>query len=145
LSKSSSKSLSQAANQAVLADTGPLYALADPSDQYHARSRTELTAIEARNFTVAVSYATLCETHTLILRRLGGAYASQWLDEMLDGALLLNPEAADYSQAAAQLTRFPDHAITLVDAVTGALSRRFDIPVWTFDRHFATMRHKLWH
>ena len=131
-------------NQAVLADTGPLYALTDPSDQYHARSRTELTAIETRNFTVAVSYATLCETYTLIQRRLGAAYARQWLDEMLDGALLLNPEAADYSQAAAQLTRFPDHPITLVDAVTGVLSRRLEIPVWTFDRHFATMRTKLW-
>ncbi len=128
----------------MLADTGPLYALADPSDQYHARSRTELAAIEARNCTVAVSYATLCETHTLILRRLGGAYARQWLDEMLDGALLLNPETADYSQASAQLRKFPDHPITLIDAVTGALSRRLEIPVWTFDRHFATMRIKLW-
>ena len=131
-------------NQAVLADTGPLYALADPSDQYHARSRKELAAIEARNFTVAVSYATLCETYTLILRRLGGGYARQWLDEMLEGALLLNPEAADYSQAAAQLKRFLDHPITLVDAVTGALSGKLEIPVWTYDRHFATMRTKLW-
>ena len=100
--------------------------------------------IEARNATVAVSYATLCETYTLVLRRLGGAYARQWLDEMLDGALLLNPEAADYSQAAAQLTRFSDHPITLVDAVTRSLSRRLEIPVWTFDRHFTTMRTMLW-
>jgi uncharacterized protein len=131
-------------NQAVLADTGPLYALTDPSDQYHARSRTELRVIEARNFTVVVSYATLCETHTLILRRLGVPYALQWLGEMLDGALLLNPEAADYTQAATQLTRFPDHPITLVDAVTAAVSRKLEIPVWTFDRHFITMRTKLW-
>ena len=127
----------------MLADTGPLYALTDPSDQYHTRSRTELTAIESRNFTIAVSYPTLCETHTLILRRLGGPYARRWLDEMLDGALLLNPEAADYSQAT-HLTRFIDHAITLVDAVTAALSRRLEIPVWTFDRHFTTLRTKLW-
>ena len=63
---------------------------------------------------------------------------------MLDGALLLNPEAADYSFAAAQLARFPDHPIPLVDAVTAALSRRLEIPVWTFDRHFATMRTRVW-
>lgn len=129
---------------AVLADTGPLYALTDPSDQYHSRSRSELTAIESLNYTIAVSYATLCETHTLVLRRSGGEYARQWLDEMLDGALLLNPEAADYSQAAAHLTRLPDHPITLVDALTGVLSRRLEIPVWTFDRHFTTMRTKIW-
>jgi uncharacterized protein len=78
------------------------------------------------------------------LRRLGGAYARQWLTEILDGAVLLNPEAADYSFAAEQLTRFPDHPITLVDAVTAALSRRLEIPVWTFDRHFATMRARVW-
>jgi predicted nucleic acid-binding protein len=63
---------------------------------------------------------------------------------MLGGALLLNPEAADCSQAALQLTRFRDHPITLVDAVTAAISRRLEIPVWTFDRRFATMRTKLW-
>ena len=128
----------------MLADTGPLYALTDPSDQHHARSRAELATIDASNLTVAVSYPTLCETHTLILRRLGGPYARQWLEEMLDGALLMNPESADYSQAAIQLTRFPDHPITLVDAVTAALSRRLEFPVWTFDRHFTTMRAKLW-
>jgi predicted nucleic acid-binding protein len=131
-------------NLAVLADTGPLYALADPSDQYQARAGAELKAIEESGLRVAVSYATLGEAHTLILRRLGGAYARQWLTEMLDGAVLLNPEPADYSFAAGQLARFPDHPITLVDAVTAALSRRLEIPVWTFDRHFATMRAGIW-
>jgi predicted nucleic acid-binding protein len=131
-------------NFAVLADTGPLYALSDPSDQYHDRARAEMGAIERRNLTVAVSYATLCEAYTLVLRRLGAAYAHQWLTEILDGAVLLNPEAADYSFAAGQLTRFSDHPITLVDAVTAALSRRLEIPVWTFDRHFTTMRARVW-
>jgi predicted nucleic acid-binding protein len=129
---------------AVLADTGPLYALADPSDQYQDRAGAELRAMEERSVRVAVSYATLCEAHTLILRRLGGAYARQWLTELLDGAVLLNPEPADYAFAAAQLARFPDHPITLVDAVTAALSRRLEIPVWTFDRHFAAMRARVW-
>jgi predicted nucleic acid-binding protein len=128
----------------VLADTGPLYALSDPSDQYHDRAHAEMGAIERRNLTVAVSYATLCEAYTLVLRRLGAQYAHQWLTEILDGAVLLNPEAVDYSFAAGQLTRFPDHPITLVDAVTAALSRRLEISIWTFDRHFATMRARVW-
>ncbi len=63
---------------------------------------------------------------------------------MLKGAVLLNPEPADYSLAAARIERFKDHPITLVDAVTAALSRRLEIPVWTFDRHFAAMRAKIW-
>jgi len=131
-------------NAAVLTDTGPLYALADPSDQFHERAREELTALERRGFIVTVTYPVLCEAHTLVLRRLGGGYARQWLAQMLDGALLLSPEPADYSFAAAQLDRFRDHSITLVDAVTATVSRRLEAPVWSFDRHFVTMRVKLW-
>lgn len=128
----------------MLAETGPLYALSDPSDQYHDRARAEMEAIERRKLTVAVSYATLCEAYTLVLGRLGAAYAHPWLTEILEGAVLLNPEAVDYSFAAGQVTRFPGHPITLVDAVTAALSRRLEIPVWTFDRRFATMRTRTW-
>jgi hypothetical protein len=66
------------------------------------------------------------------------------LAEVLSGATLVNAEAADYGIAGAQLDRLPDHPITLVDAVVAALSARLQMPVWTFDRHFATMRTKLW-
>ncbi len=129
---------------AVLADTGPLYALADPSDQYHSRAVAELDAIAKRSFSVAVGYMTLCEAHTLVLRRQGGAYSRGWLAEVLDGTVLLSPETGDYLLAAAQLEQFPDHPITLVDAVTAAMSRRLEVPVWAFDRHFTTMRTTIW-
>jgi uncharacterized protein len=129
---------------AVLADTGPLYALADPSGQYHTRATTELEAIAKRGFSIAVSYVTLCEAHTLVLRRLGGAYSREWLAEVLDGTVLLSPEPGDYLWAAAELEQYPDQPITLVDAVTAAMSRRLDVPVWAFDRHFMTMRASIW-
>ena len=128
----------------VLADTGPLYALADSSDQYHSRAQEELGRIGESGVAVAVSYATLCEAHTLVLRRLGGAYSRQWLGEMLEGSVLINPEPADYALAGEQLDRFDDQPITLVDAVTSVISRRLQIPVWTYDGHFATLRSKLW-
>ena len=128
----------------ILADTGPLYALADPSDQFHARARAELQAIEKRGLAVAAGYPALCEAHTLILRRLGGAYALQWLTEMLEGAVFVNPEPGDFTVAAVGLERFSEHPITLADAVLAALSRRLEVPVWSFDRHFATMRVAVW-
>ena len=128
----------------ILADTGPLYALADPSDQYHTRAHSELNRIEEGDSAVAVTYATLCEAHTLVLRRLGGAYSRQWLGEMLEGSVLMNPDPSDYALAVEQLNRFHDHPITLVDAVTAAISRRLQAAVWTYDAHFGTMRSKLW-
>jgi predicted nucleic acid-binding protein len=129
---------------AVLADTGPLYALADASDQFHKRAHSELREIEKRGLAIAAGYPVLCEAHTLIRRRLGGAYASQWLSEMFEGAVLLSPIPADYLLAAKQLEKFFDHPITLVDAVTAAMSRRLELSVWSFDRHFATMRSAVW-
>ena len=49
----------------VLADTGPLYALADPSDQFHDRAHRELETIVSRNNSVLVVFPVLCEAHTL--------------------------------------------------------------------------------
>jgi predicted nucleic acid-binding protein len=126
----------------VLADTGPLYALADPSDHYHQRALSETEALLARSFRVAVSYPVLCEGHNLVLQRLGGAYSRQWLAELLDGSVMLNPEPTDYLSAASLLDRFPDQRITLTDAFTATLSRRLGLPVWTFDRHFTTLGSK---
>jgi hypothetical protein len=60
----------------VLAYTGPLYAFADPSDQFHDRAHRELEIIVSRNNSVLVVFPVLCEAHTLVLRRLGGRYAA---------------------------------------------------------------------
>jgi|SRR5579871_85975 len=129
---------------AILADTGPLFALADPSDQYHKRAAAELETISKRDLSIAVSYPTLCEAHSLVLRRLGGVYSREWLKQVIDGTVLLSPEPGDFLLAAAQLEQFSDHPITLVDSVTAVMSRRLAIAVWSFDRHFTTMRVGIW-
>jgi predicted nucleic acid-binding protein len=129
---------------AVLADTGPLYALADPSDQFHARAHRELELMMSRNSAVLIAFPVLCEAHTLVLRRLGSKYAANWLGEMLTGSLPMNPEASDYLEASSDLRKYSDHAITLIDALLARLTRRLNAPVWTFDRHFVTMRITVW-
>ena len=128
----------------VLADTGPLYALADPSDQFHDRARRELETIVSRNNPILVIFPVLCEAHTLVLRRLGAKYAAGWLSEMLSGSLPLNPEAKDYLEAAGGLRKYSGHPITLVDALLAALTHKLNVQVWTFDRHFVTMRANVW-
>lgn len=93
------------------ADTGPLYALADPSDQFHDRAHRELGNIVSRNNSILVVFPVLCEAHTLVLRRLGGRYAT------------------------VGLRKYSDHPITLIDALLARMTRRLEAPVWTFDRH----------
>ena len=124
----------------VLADTGPLYALADPSDQFHDRAHRELEIIVSRNTSVLALFPVLCEANTLVLRRLGGRYAAGWLSEMLSGSMPVNPEASDYLDASVGLQKYSDHPITLVDALLARMTSRLEAPVWTFDRHFVTMR-----
>jgi predicted nucleic acid-binding protein len=59
----------------VLADTGPLYAAADPDDAHHKRARRELSRLGAARYEVVVAYPILFEAYTLVLFRLGESAA----------------------------------------------------------------------
>jgi predicted nucleic acid-binding protein len=131
-------------NRLVLADTGPLYALADPSDQYHLRAQTQQDRISATKRLVAVAYPTLTESYTLVLRRLGKVYAHQWLQQVMDGTMLINPEPGDYVRAATLVLNFKDQSITLFDAVVATMSERLEVEVWTYDRDFDMLDVKRW-
>lgn len=128
----------------VLADTDPLYALADPSDQFHQRSHQDLADIIHRRRLVMIPFTALMEAHNLISRRLGHTYALAWLDEIRSGATLLNPEYTDYLAALETLKAYPDQDISLADATVAALSERLRLPVWTFDHHFDTTGSTVW-
>ena len=85
--------------RSVLADTGPLYAAADPDDQYHERAQKELKRLNRDRRSVVVAYPILLESYTLVLYRLGKEAASTWLDETMAGASFVNPAAEDYRAA----------------------------------------------
>jgi hypothetical protein len=63
---------------------------------------------------------------------------------MLSGSVPVNPETNDYLDATVGLRKYSDHPITLVDALLARMTRRLEAPVWTFDRHFVTMRTSVW-
>jgi predicted nucleic acid-binding protein len=93
---------------------------------------------------VAITYLTLAECYTLILRRLGTAYARQWLQEAVDGSAMINPEPGDYVRASGLIMAYADQPITIFDAVAAAVVERLSLAVWTYDRHFDLMRSKCW-
>ena len=128
---------------AVIADAGPLYAAVDPDDRHHQQALQELEQFARSRLEVLVSYSTLLETHSLVLRRLGRQVAEKWLLEM-NAASLVNPNPEDYRQATTRLQTFADQPITLFDATVAALAERIGVMVWTYDHHFDVMRVPVW-
>jgi predicted nucleic acid-binding protein len=127
-----------------LADTGPLYAAADPDDAHYKRARRELRRLADQNHEIVVAYPTLLEAYTLVLFRLGEPAALRWLEEM-SGAALVNPSAEDYRHAVVRVQSLKDQPITLFDALVATLARRLGLEVWTYDHHFDVMRAAVWH
>ena len=132
------------ARRAVLADTGPLYAAADPSDQYHPRAQAEVRRLTDQGFGVVVARPTLLEAYSLVLHRLGPRRGLAWLDDVLPGVFVVEPSPEDYAEALRRLRGIPDQPLTLVDAVLAVLSDRLGLPVWIFDHHFDVMRVSVW-
>jgi predicted nucleic acid-binding protein len=130
--------------QAVIADTGPLYAAVDPDDQYHRRAQRELKRLVRDRHELVIAYPTLLESYTLLLYRLGREVAKAWLDEVLTGAALVNPTPEDYRDAATKVRAFTDQEITLFDAAVAVLANRLGLTVWTYDHHFDVMRAAVW-
>jgi len=128
----------------VLADTGLLYAMVDPSDQFHRRAQREAARLQRDRVEVAVPYPILFEAYTLIMRRLGLAIGHRWLRQMRGGAGLINPTPLDYEEAFRVATQFADQQLSLFDTVLAVLSKRLGLPVWTFDHHLELVGAVAW-
>lgn len=127
-----------------MADTGPLYAAAITSDQFHDRAREELTYINKAALPVFVLYSTVAEAYSLVLRRVTPPTAHAWVEDLLDRVNLLNPTAEDYHEAVRRVQRYKDQELSLFDALLAVVSAQLNLAVWTFDSDFDTMRVPIW-
>jgi predicted nucleic acid-binding protein len=130
--------------RAVLADSGPLYAAVDPDDGRHDGAQRELAELTRDAVTVSVPLPVVCEAHALVMRRLRTATATDFLTELLLGALVAHPTGDDCVEGFARVAAFPDQRITVFDAITAAMSDRLSRPVWTYDRHFDAVGAEVW-
>ena len=128
----------------IIADTTPLYALVDPSDQYYQKARGELLKIKQLNIQVIIPYTIALESYSLILYRLGIETAIKFAQEIKESAELIHPTEEDYNLAWQKIKQYSDQKITLFDAVTATISQRLNYPVWTYDYHFDLMLVSVW-
>jgi predicted nucleic acid-binding protein len=128
----------------VLADTGPIYAAADPSDDHHEAAQGDIRRLNSEGVGVTVAYPTLCECYSLVLYKLGAGAAQGWLGEIEGGSFLMNPTPEDLREAAGLIREYRDQALSMFDAVTAVVSRRLRMPVWTYDHHFDVVRVEVW-
>lgn len=130
--------------RAIIADTTPLYALVDISDQYHQQATKELSIIQKSKIQIIIPYPIALESYSLVLYRLGIKTAINFSQEIRNSSDLIHPNETDYYVAWQKVKEYSDQKITLFDAVTAIISQRLNYPVWTYDYHFDVMSIPVW-
>jgi predicted nucleic acid-binding protein len=127
--------------RAVLIDTGPLYALADPRDNRHAEAIQCLSQITRLSFPLFLTNLTIAETHRRILHSLGIQRGLAFLASVHDGNHnIVRPEESDDTKARDILNRYQDHHFSFTDGVCFAVMLRLGIVrAFSFDKHFQVM------
>ena len=87
-----------------------------------------------------ISYSTVVESYSLILRRATPEIALTWLVSIRSTGEVITPTKDDYVNAIQRIQRYCDQPITLVDGVVAMMSQRLRLPVWTCDHHFDIVR-----
>lgn len=124
----------------MIVDAGPLVALVDATDRYHAACRELL---ETHPGPLVVPTMALAEVVHLVGTRLGSAPEIALLGDLASGRFLAEPVApADWLPIAELVARYRDLRLGAVDAsVVVASNRLSDRTIATLDRrHFEVLR-----
>lgn len=132
-------------SRVLLADTGPLYAVIDRSDEHHQRALDEFEAIMNVGLTLTVIVPVVQETHRLLLQRIGLHVASPWLQEINAATVIVATNLDDYWQACSHLIRYLDQRISIGDGLLMIVSQRLQAPVWTYNHHFDVLGAERWY
>jgi len=127
---------------AILADTGPLYALADQDDQYH---EAVAEYVSATRETLIVPGPVVPEVCYLLLAYLGSGAEIGFLRSLADQELLLEHfTVKDLVRAIEILEQYRTARFGMVDATVMAMAERLKIKVvLTLDRRdFGMYRHR---
>ena len=117
----------------ILADTGPLVALADQADSYH---ETVKKYVSSHSDTWILPAPVVTETSIVILDRLGASAELVFLRSLAAKEMLVEQVSdPDLDRAIEILEQYRDAAFGMVDATTMAIAERLKIEViLTLDR-----------
>lgn len=124
----------------LLADTGPLVAVANTKDQHHEACQQLL---ETHPGPVLVPAPVIVEVCQLLASRQGTRAEAAFLTSLGAAEMdVINLDLADYSRAAALVNRYADLPLGAVDAAVIAVAERLRITeIATLDRrHFTVVR-----
>ena len=122
----------------LLVDTGILYAIADRSDAWHARTVAYLKQFRPA---LLAPVTVLPETTYLVRTRLGEPEERKVIEAFVNGGVALEPlRDADLARAAALMVKYPDLGFTDCSVVAIAERLALDTIATTDRRHFEQVR-----
>jgi uncharacterized protein len=132
--------VAQPARVTVVADTGPLYALVDRSDAWHARV---VDWWQRKPKGVLVPVTVLPEVSYLLLKRIGAAAEHAFIRALADGEFAVEPlEPDDIERAANLMSQYEDLPLGFVDATIVAIAERLNVRgiLTTDHKHFGVIQ-----
>jgi hypothetical protein len=124
----------------LIVDAGPLYALADRDDAFHAQC---LDLLSSHPGPLVVPTLVITEVAYLIGRRLGARAEVLFAQDLAEGAYAVDPvHPRDWLRIAELVARYRDFPLGMVDAsVVACAERHGATQVATLDRrHFGAVR-----
>lgn len=119
----------------ILVDTSAVFAIIDRTDKNHVTAKGRLKTIKKLRLEPLLTNFIVAESHALLLTRMGGAIARQWL---LSNAWRVESVIASDEQKARDLIRsHTDKDFSYTDASSFAVMERLGLDrAFAFDRHF---------
>lgn len=127
----------------VFVDTGAWLALADESDQYHDKAAAQAKRLHDGSHEFITTNLVIHETFMLLSRRISRKSAVAFLDKIYntENVLIFHSDRMIEMKAFETIRKYTDQDFSVTDSVSFAVMKREGLKrVFTFDKHFKTMR-----